>query len=115
MDPTTETHSWINQYKIKPLPTALRMWHFRPSSESTLTTLLIMSLLVSPVPQDIRISRLPISSRLSPASVDVPGDDIADVAIIRDHWVRQKARQTAGDASHETLIKFGVQPVCISG
>lgn len=45
---------------------------------------------MSSVPPDLRKLKKPVHIRLSPASAGTPGDDISDVEIIREEWLRQK-------------------------
>lgn len=52
---------------------------------------------VSHTPIDLRVLNKPLHERLSLASAGLPGDDAADMTLIRDQWVRQQAR----DACHK--------------
>ncbi|EGO27036.1 hypothetical protein SERLADRAFT_491670 [Serpula lacrymans var. lacrymans S7.9] len=48
---------------------------------------------------DIRISRQPLHLRLSSASAGLPGDDMGDIDIIREDWVRRTAIERCKSAS----------------
>lgn len=44
------------------------------------------------MPRDIRLSNTPLHTRLSPASAGFPGDDLADIQLIREEWIPQAVR-----------------------
>lgn len=44
-------------------------------------------------PLDLRIAHQPLHTRLSPASAGFPGDDVADIRLIREDWVHTKSRE----------------------
>jgi hypothetical protein len=48
---------------------------------------------VSIMPQDLRIAIRPLHTRLSSSTAGMPVDELADIQIIRNHWVQTKARQ----------------------
>ena len=50
----------------------------------------ILRSVVSPIPSDLRKLKKPVHTRLPPASAGQPGNDVADVEIIREDWMRRK-------------------------
>jgi inositol polyphosphate 5-phosphatase INPP5B/F len=48
---------------------------------------------VNPIPQDLRFVNLPLHARLSPASAGLPGNDLADIDVIREEWIRSSTRK----------------------
>ncbi|KAH7928356.1 DNase I-like protein [Leucogyrophana mollusca] len=57
---------------------------------------------------DLRTARQPLHSRLSSASAGLPGDDVADIDIIREDWVRREALKAAAIAGTKGLrIRIG--------
>lgn len=48
---------------------------------------------VSPIPPDIRYLTRPVHTLLSPASAGVPGDEAADINLIREDWLRKKVQK----------------------
>lgn len=51
------------------------------------------SLVLSDVPLDLRVVNESLLDRLSSSSAGFPGDDIADLRMVRDDWIRAKARE----------------------
>lgn len=47
---------------------------------------------VNLIPQDLRSVNLPLYTRLSSASTGLPGNDFADLGIIREEWIRSRTR-----------------------
>ncbi|EGO01156.1 hypothetical protein SERLA73DRAFT_50363 [Serpula lacrymans var. lacrymans S7.3] len=56
---------------------------------------------------DIRISRQPLHLRLSSASAGLPGDDMGDIDIIREDWVRRTAIERCKSASPRFRLRIG--------
>ncbi|KAH7915962.1 DNase I-like protein [Hygrophoropsis aurantiaca] len=57
---------------------------------------------------DLRVARQPLHSRLSPASAGLPGDDIADIEIIREDWIRKEAlKRSTTKATKSLNIRIG--------
>lgn len=52
-------------------------------------------IVLSDVPMDLRVANEPLLDRLSTSTAGFPGDDIADLRIVRDHWIRTKAQELA--------------------
>lgn len=46
----------------------------------------------------------PLLTRLSPAIAGLPGDDAADIGIVREHWVYNKAIEEASIGSSARLL-----------
>ncbi|KAF7440117.1 hypothetical protein PC9H_000461 [Pleurotus ostreatus] len=63
--------------------------------------------IMSHTPIDLRILNKPLHERLSPASAGLPGDDAADITLIRDHWVRQQARNACHKGTHQLTLRVG--------
>lgn len=62
---------------------------------------------MSSIPPDLRVANKPLLQRLSPASAGIPGDDNADIQVIRDEWVRNKARSLAQQARRRLSLRLG--------
>lgn len=60
---------------------------------------------VSTMPQDLRIAIKPLHTRLSSSTAGMPVDELADIQIIRDHWVEIKARQEV-HAGEKVNVRF---------
>ena len=45
------------------------------------------------MPEDLRQINRPLLERLSPSCAGLLGDDHSDAQIIRDDWIREKARE----------------------
>ncbi|KAF9653656.1 DNase I-like protein [Thelephora ganbajun] len=63
----------------------------------------------STIPPDVRLSRHPLHTRLSPASAGFPGDDLADIQRIREEWIPEAARIICNKtkARHNLKIRLG--------
>lgn len=46
-------------------------------------------------PQDLRLANKLLSDRFSQASAGIPGNDIADLQLIQQDWLREKARENS--------------------
>ncbi|KAG2134783.1 DNase I-like protein [Suillus clintonianus] len=55
-------------------------------------------------PIDLRTINTPLHTRLSPASAGLPGDDAADIDIVREHWIYNKAIEEASTGSSARLL-----------
>ncbi|KAG2040787.1 Endonuclease/exonuclease/phosphatase [Suillus americanus] len=55
-------------------------------------------------PIDLRTVKLPLHTRLSPASAGLPGDDAVDISIVREHWIFNKAIEEAYTGSSARLL-----------
>ncbi|KAG1888407.1 DNase I-like protein [Suillus subluteus] len=55
-------------------------------------------------PIDLRTVKLPLHTRLSPASAGLPGDDAVDISIVREHWIYNKAIEEASTGSSARLL-----------
>ena len=62
-------------------------------------------LAVSSIPPDLRKLKKPVHIRLSPASAGTPGDDISDVEIIREEWLRQKVEDELFSRAEKVGLK----------
>ncbi|KAG7449826.1 DNase I-like protein [Guyanagaster necrorhizus] len=58
-------------------------------------------------PLDVRLSTRPLHARLSSASAGLPGDDIDDILMIRDDWVRKTARHQVRKGRRRLNIRLG--------
>ncbi|GLB39715.1 putative inositol polyphosphate phosphatase, catalytic domain homologues [Lyophyllum shimeji] len=59
------------------------------------------------VPQDLRLSNQALHTQLSPAAAGSPGDDIADIRLIQDEWIRTQARDTSRKGRCKLGIRLG--------
>ncbi|CAK5268023.1 unnamed protein product, partial [Mycena citricolor] len=88
------TFSWLAPYS-SPRPT------LTPSSPSFLAD-------SSTIPPDLRTKSQPLPERLSNASAGAPGDDAADISLIREDWMRQRRRdQRARNEKKDLRIRMG--------
>ncbi|KAG1776529.1 DNase I-like protein [Suillus placidus] len=55
-------------------------------------------------PIDLRTVNIPLHTRLSPASAGLPGDDAADISIVRENWIYNKAVEEASIGSSARLL-----------
>jgi phosphatidylinositol-bisphosphatase len=51
------------------------------------------AVLVFSVPQDLRVARKPLHTRLSAAFAGEAGDDFSDIVRIRDDWIRSRVQE----------------------
>ncbi|KAJ7450812.1 DNase I-like protein [Mycena latifolia] len=58
-------------------------------------------------PQDLRVARTPLHTRLSTAFAGDAGDDLSDVVRIRDHWIRARVRETCSRGTHRLRVRIG--------
>lgn len=75
----------------------LKPYVFKQTSLASLTTL----------SQDLRIANLPLISRLSSASAGHLGNDSDDIQIIRDEWIRVKARESSRRGRRRLKLRLG--------
>lgn len=68
---------------------------------------------VSPNPQDLRLFHQPLHTRLSPASAGLPGDDAADITLIREAWVRSEAREISRKGRRRIRYADHAYPVAL--
>ncbi|KAF8189113.1 Endonuclease/exonuclease/phosphatase [Mycena galopus ATCC 62051] len=61
------------------------------------------------LPPDLRTAQKPLHTRLSAAFAGEPGDDAADVVLIRDEWIRARVRErcSRGKTSLRCVIRIG--------
>ncbi|KAF8957550.1 Endonuclease/exonuclease/phosphatase [Flammula alnicola] len=59
------------------------------------------------MPQDLRQVNRPLSERLSPACAGLTGDDHEDAQIIRDDWIRAKARGMSRIGRRNLSLRLG--------
>ncbi|RDB17258.1 Inositol polyphosphate 5-phosphatase OCRL-1 [Hypsizygus marmoreus] len=59
------------------------------------------------IPPDLRFINQPLHARLSPASAGLPGDDVADIELIRDDWIRIQAREASRKGRRRLRIRLG--------
>ncbi len=60
---------------------------------------------VSAVPSDLRHAHKPVHSLLSQAYAGSPGDDVLDISIIREHWMRSKVLELYASSDHSLSLK----------
>ena len=61
--------------------------------------------LVSPIPPDLRKLQKPVHTRLTPASAGVPGNDISDIEMIREEWMRRTVQDELFARSEKAGLK----------
>ncbi|KAJ7672386.1 DNase I-like protein [Mycena polygramma] len=59
------------------------------------------------VPQDLRVARKPLHTRLSAAFAGEAGDDFSDILRIRDEWIRSRVRKTCSRGKHNLKVRIG--------
>ncbi|KAJ7612324.1 hypothetical protein DFH06DRAFT_1345073 [Mycena polygramma] len=59
------------------------------------------------VPQDLRVARKPLHTRLSAAFAGEAGDDFSDILRIRDEWIRTHVRKTCSRGKHNLKVRIG--------
>ncbi|KAG6909315.1 hypothetical protein DXG01_001114 [Tephrocybe rancida] len=59
------------------------------------------------IPEDLRMIKQPLHTRLSPAIAGLPGDDVADFRLIRDEWIRTNAREASRTGEYRLRLKLG--------
>ncbi|KAF7343256.1 Inositol polyphosphate 5-phosphatase OCRL-1 [Mycena venus] len=59
------------------------------------------------VPQDLRVARKPLHTRLSAAFAGEAGDDFSDIVRIRDDWIRNRVRETCSQGKLDLKIRIG--------
>jgi len=62
---------------------------------------------LSDIPMDLRVVNEPLLDRLSTSSAGFPGDDVADLRIVRDHWIRTKAQELALKGTYGISVRIG--------
>ncbi|TFK29490.1 DNase I-like protein [Coprinopsis marcescibilis] len=67
----------------------------------------ISPFLLASLPSDLRVVNQPIQERLSPASAGQPGDDYADLHLLRDEWVRSAARSACRTDKKSLRLRIG--------
>jgi phosphatidylinositol-bisphosphatase len=55
-------------------------------------------------PVDLRMVNTPLHTRLSPAIAGLPGDDAADIGVVCEHWIYNKAIEEASTGSSTRLL-----------
>lgn len=62
---------------------------------------------VSVIPPDLRIINKPLIERLSSIYAGFSCDDAMDIQIIRDEWIRRKARSSARKGTRSLSLRIG--------
>jgi phosphatidylinositol-bisphosphatase len=62
---------------------------------------------VSSTPADLRVVNKSLLDRLSPASAGFSGNDNADIRLIRDDWVQDKARSLSCQGKRKISLRLG--------
>ena len=60
---------------------------------------------VSSIPADLRKLQKPVHDRLPPASAGQPGNDIADIEMIREDWMRRKVQDEVLSPCEKASLK----------
>ncbi|KDQ56675.1 hypothetical protein JAAARDRAFT_194649 [Jaapia argillacea MUCL 33604] len=62
-----------------------------------------------------RLLAVPVHTRLSPACAGSPGDDSGDISIIREEWVRARAREASLQDGGEVALKIRIGTFNVNG
>ncbi|KAH9925009.1 DNase I-like protein [Epithele typhae] len=72
--------------------------------------------LLTSIPPDIRLSKQPLYTRLPAASAGISGNDIADIELIREDWMRRRAHDEVLWCSEETAgLKIRIGTFNVNG
>ncbi|RPD60669.1 DNase I-like protein [Lentinus tigrinus ALCF2SS1-7] len=71
--------------------------------------------LLSSIPPDLRKLKKPVHTRLSAASAGMPGDDISDVEIIREEWMRSKVEDELFSRGEKAGLNIRVGTFNVNG
>lgn len=82
----TPIYPWLLPYATAPVP-SVRTY---ASLQAIIDFIDLNISAVSTIPPDLRHVHRPLHTLLSPASAGLPGDDVLDVSLIREEWVKQK-------------------------
>lgn len=63
--------------------------------------------IASSMPPDLRVANKNLLDRLSPASAGFSGNDNADIRLIRDEWVRDRARSLSRQGKRKLSLRLG--------
>ncbi|KAI1792704.1 DNase I-like protein [Ganoderma leucocontextum] len=74
-----------------------------------------ISPLLSPIPSDLRHAKKPLHARLSPASAGVPGDDLSDVEVVREEWLRRRVQDELFAQAEKTQLKIRIGTFNVNG
>ncbi|KAF9788098.1 DNase I-like protein [Thelephora terrestris] len=69
----------------------------------------------SAVPFDVRLSNSPLHTRLSPASAGFPGDDLADIQLIREEWIPRAAKVICDKTKTRRDLKIRIGTFNVNG
>ncbi|KAI0672159.1 DNase I-like protein [Trametes maxima] len=71
--------------------------------------------LLSPIPPDLRKIKKPMHARLSPASAGQSGNDVSDIEVLREGWMRTKVEQDLYARSEKASLKIRVGTFNVNG
>ncbi|KII91616.1 hypothetical protein PLICRDRAFT_514320 [Plicaturopsis crispa FD-325 SS-3] len=71
--------------------------------------------LSSQAPPDLRVTAQPLHTRLSPAGAGLPGDDVGDIGIVRDEWMRARARAECGKGRDHSGLRVRIGTFNVNG
>ena len=98
-----EPFAWVTPYVAKHVIPPLRMFS---SSPFVVEYRSHRDFLVTPIPTDLRKLKKPVHDRLPPASAGQPGNDIADVEIIREDWMKRKVQdEVLSQSEHKAVLR----------
>ncbi|CDO76134.1 hypothetical protein BN946_scf184332.g4 [Trametes cinnabarina] len=71
--------------------------------------------LLSPIPPDLRTIKKPVHTRLSVASAGMPGNDISDIELVREDWMRRRVEENLFTQSRKTTLRIQVGTFNVNG
>ncbi|KAF5350453.1 hypothetical protein D9756_008648 [Leucocoprinus leucothites] len=102
---STSHFNWLHPYISKPTHLSLcQSSSFVPASSFIAN---MRGLVVSSIPPDLRTMNKPLTERLPPASAGHPGDDASVIQLLRDEWIRSKARSSVRQGTRDLSLRVG--------
>ncbi|KAI0357724.1 DNase I-like protein [Trametes cingulata] len=71
--------------------------------------------LLSAIPPDLRKIKKPVHTRLSPASAGLPGNDVSDIEVVREDWMRRKVEQELFARADKASLKIRIGTFNVNG
>ncbi|KAI0366527.1 DNase I-like protein [Pilatotrama ljubarskyi] len=71
--------------------------------------------LLSPIPPDLREVKKPVHTRLSSASAGLPGNDISDIEVVREDWMRRKLEEEVFARAEKARLKIRIGTFNVNG
>ncbi|TCD64994.1 hypothetical protein EIP91_003361 [Steccherinum ochraceum] len=71
--------------------------------------------ILSPVPSDLRNQHKSVDELLSYATAGQPGDDVYDISLIREEWIKQKLHEQHSSAKYHMPLKLRLGTFNVNG